>query len=105
MPLVIYSDAEWRLSAPSRRSSAAHLPRTQVLGAAGSIHDKDDVFGYPLKTLNDKYGDMVTKDRETNIGRFMTSWTPISHLDYWTDKDVTEPIAKSLVKMWKAVNP
>lgn len=70
-----------------------------------NIYDKDDVIGYPLKTLNDFYEMVVTDDIETNIGSMATSWNPLSHLDYWTDPDAVDPIAEGLIRVWRVVNP
>ncbi|MCK4873391.1 MAG: hypothetical protein KAS72_11755 [Phycisphaerales bacterium] len=69
-----------------------------------NFYDRDDVIGYPLKSLNAAYRKAVKRDREINAGNILTSWNPASHLGYWTDNDVTVPIARSLAKLWKAVN-
>lgn len=59
-----------------------------------NIYDPDDVLGYPLKPLSPSYKAAVTKDLEINAGGILTSWTPASHTYYWTDNDVTRPVAK-----------
>lgn len=66
-----------------------------------NFYDRDDVLGYPLKKMNDKYEKAVTEDREVNVGNILSSWNPGSHNGYWTDNDVIEPIAASLVEVWK----
>ena len=67
-----------------------------------NFYDADDVIGFPLKTLNQAYGEVVTQDREVNVGSLLTSWNPASHLGYWKDKDVLDPIAKNLIEVWRA---
>jgi len=70
-----------------------------------NFYDADDVIGFPLKGLNKAYDKVVTEDREVNVGNVLTSWNPSSHLFYWTDKDVLDPIAAKLIEIWRAVNP
>jgi len=76
-------------------------------GLAGewvNFYDEDDVIGYPLRTLNELYKKAVTTDKPINAGSWLSSWSPLSHNGYWTDKDVINPIASSLANTWKAVN-
>lgn len=70
-----------------------------------NFYDADDIIAYPIKSLNSEYDRIVSEDREVNVGGILESWNPLSHLEYWTDKDVVDPIAKSLTKVWQAVNP
>jgi len=70
-----------------------------------NFYDEDDVIGYPLKTLNTAYRKVIKADRQINAGGLLSSWSPASHLGYWTDNDVTKPIAQELVRTWRAVNP
>lgn len=70
-----------------------------------NFYDEDDVIGYPLKTLNAAYRKVIKADRQINAGGLLSSWNPASHLGYWTDNDVTKPIAEELVRTWRAVNP
>jgi hypothetical protein len=69
-----------------------------------NFYDKDDVIAYPLKPLNPIYEQMVTEDRQVNVGGVFESWNPLSHLNYWTDADVLDPIADSLIYVWKTIN-
>jgi hypothetical protein len=57
--------------------------------------DEDDVLGWPMQPLSAGHNALV-RDIEVNAGGFFTSWNPFSHTQYWTDKDVTEPLAKHL---------
>ncbi len=69
-----------------------------------NFYDKDDILGYPLKTLNEEYKEAVTADREINVGDFLSSWNPASHLYYWRDNNVIIPIARSLALLWEKIN-
>jgi len=70
-----------------------------------NYYDEDDVIGYPLKTLNGAYRRAVKADRGVNAGGLLSAWNPASHLGYWTDNDVTKPIASALARTWRTVNP
>jgi hypothetical protein len=61
-----------------------------------NYYDPDDVLGYPLKTLDQKYNDIVSRDIPVNVGNILRSWNPASHTAYWTDDNVIKPIAESL---------
>ena len=80
-----------------------HYP--DLAGEWVNYYDEDDVIAYPLKTLNEAYRKAIKADREINAGGLLSSWNPVSHLGYWTDNDVTKPIAQELVRTWRAVNP
>ena len=82
-----------------------HYPNLGKVAEWINFYDEDDVIGYPLKTLNQFYRDAVTEDRPINAGGLLSSWNPLSHEGYWTDDDVTKPIAGALTKVWKTVNP
>ncbi len=86
---------------------APRLPHyyPKLAGEWLNFYDADDVVGFPLKTLNDDYAKVVSADLEINAGRLWNSWNPLSHLGYWTDQDVIEPIAKKLITVWNEVNP
>lgn len=70
-----------------------------------NFYDEDDVIGYPLKTLNADYRKAILYDEEVNAGGLLSSWNPLSHNGYWTDNDVTKPIAEHLAQTWKDVQP
>ncbi len=59
-----------------------------------NYYDPDDVLGYPLRSINPGYKSVVTKDIPINVGGIVTSWNPMSHGEYWTDNDLTKPVAK-----------
>lgn len=70
-----------------------------------NFYDKDDIVGFPLKTLNDAYARVVTEDLEVDVGDMLTSWNPMSHMGYWEDWDVIEPMARSIIRLWQSINP
>ncbi|MCP4677625.1 MAG: chemotaxis protein [Deltaproteobacteria bacterium] len=92
-----YKDFGLPINVPSARLGAHH---SGIKGEWINFYDEDDVIGYPLSKLNKQYGKMV-KDRSVNVGGILTHWNPVSHGEYWTDNDVTKPIASSLLKVWK----
>ncbi|PCJ11190.1 MAG: hypothetical protein COB04_19460 [Gammaproteobacteria bacterium] len=57
--------------------------------------DRDDVLGWPLSPLSDSYNALV-RDHEINAGGISSSWNPLSHGKYWTDKDVIKPLIKKV---------
>jgi len=59
-----------------------------------NFFDADDVLGYPLKPLSPSYEATVDEDIEINAGGLFTSWSPVSHIQYWTDNDFTKPVAQ-----------
>jgi hypothetical protein len=60
--------------------------------------DKHDILGYPLKPLGESYDAVVDQDIEINVGGFITSKTPKSHTEYWTDSDFIDPVAGFLAR-------
>lgn len=79
-----------------------HYPRLH--GGWWNFYDKDDILGYPLKTLNDSYERSVTQDIQVNVGGILTSWNPFSHNYYATDSKVIDQITSHLADMWTAIN-
>lgn len=75
-----------------------------VKGEWVNFYDSDDILGYPLKTINEVYQHAVTKDRQVNVGNILTSWNPLCHTSYFTDKDVIDGIVDGLVRTWRQVN-
>lgn len=69
-----------------------------------NFYDKHDVLAYPLKGMNKAYSHAVTRDVGVNAGGLLTSWNPLSHVKYDTDKEVVNAIVDGLVKTWKAAN-
>jgi hypothetical protein len=84
---------------------AGHHPSLSPLAEWINFCDEDDVLAYPLRTLNAAYKAVVKADRAVNAGNVLTSWNPLSHQGYWTDDDVNAPIARTLARLWRALNP
>ena len=61
-----------------------------------NFYDADDVLGYPLGQLNSKY--KFIKDKDINSGNLFTSWNPLSHNGYWTDRDMIKPVSNLIAK-------
>ena len=105
-PIAIWSlrhvDSGTPIRVPARNLGKHH---DELRGEWINFYDHDDVIGYPLRPLNDAYKQSVTKDVPINAGGFLLSWNPLSHTSYWTDDDVTKPIARTLVRVWRHVNP
>jgi len=101
-PLAIwslrYEDFGVPISVPSPALAAHHAG---LVGEWVNFYDSDDVFGYPLRGLNEAYARAVSRDVPVNVGSPITSWNPLSHGGYWTDTDVTKPIAKALARVWR----
>lgn len=97
-----YDDFGLPISVPSEKLPEHH---PGLKGEWVNFYDPDDVIGYPLRPLNDAYKESVTKDVAVNVGGFHTSWSPLSHGGYWTDNDVTKPIARALAGVWRHINP
>lgn len=59
-----------------------------------NYYDKDDVLGWPLQKLNDDYEALV-KDHPINAG-LITGFTPLSHQNYWRDRDFLKPLMRHI---------
>lgn len=70
-----------------------------------NFYDEDDALGWPLKHVSPSYGKAVFKDYPINAGQglrgLLTSWNPLSHMNYWTDDDVIDPLVRDLGKLLK----
>jgi len=97
-----YEDFGVPIAVPSAELGTHH---PGLVGEWVNFFDPDDVIGYPLGDLNDAYAASIERDVAVNVGTPLTSWNPLSHRGYWTDADVTKPIAKSLARVWRHLNP
>ena len=98
-----YEDFGRPITVPSPKLATNH-PGLEKASEWINFYDKDDVIGYPLRQLNDAYRAAVTEDRQVNAGGLLSSWNPLSHNGYWTDNDVTKPIAAGLARVWRRAN-
>lgn len=65
-----------------------------------NFYDKDDVLGWPLTGLSEQYAKVVT-DVQVNagggiLGWIASCWNPMSHLQYWRDDEILEPLTATL---------
>lgn len=94
IPLFTFSHTKLEpFSFPGPRLSATEKSKAQWL----NFYDADDVLGYPLRQLSDSYKKLVN-DRPINSGGLLTSWNPLSHNEYWTDNDMTKPVAELIAQ-------
>lgn len=61
-----------------------------------NYYDKDDVLGWPLKTISPSYAEAVTADHQIDVGNLLRDWNPTSHTEYWGDRDFLEPVASQI---------
>lgn len=59
-----------------------------------NFYDEDDVLGWPLRELSDGYSALV-KDHKITSG-FLTGGTPLSHVNYWGDRDFLRPVVRHI---------
>jgi len=69
-----------------------------------NFYNKYDILGYPLRDISPTYYDAVDEDRKVNVGGLLSSWNPLSHTKYFTDKDVIDPVVEGLVRTWRQIN-
>lgn len=73
-----------------------------------SYYDKDDIMAYPIRSLSQEHKALweqgLLEDVPVNAGGLLSSWNPLSHLEYWTNDVVIETIADDLFNAWQAVN-
>ena len=60
-----------------------------------NFFDNDDVLGWPLQPLSDSYRQLV-KDRPIQTGI-----TPLSHAEYWRDRDFLNPAAIQIEDLYQ----
>jgi hypothetical protein len=81
---------------------SAHWPGLE--GRWINIYDRDDIIGYPLKSINDAYNRAVAEDRPVNTGNVLKCWNPACHISYFTEWKVIRMVAAMLAGAWRAVN-
>jgi hypothetical protein len=100
------------LDFPDAISRPVTLPRSP-LARWLNFYDRDDVLGWPLRPLYENNLAQLTpeqqatvgciQDREINVGNLATSWNPMSHMDYWTDKDFTDPVIEYFLRVFDSL--
>lgn len=71
-----------------------------------NFYDQDDVLGWPLSCLSDEYKKVVV-DHPVNagggiLGWILKSWNPLSHLQYWADREILDPLVSAMRKFLHA---
>jgi hypothetical protein len=93
MPLFTFAYRDPRpIRFPGRSLNAELKRKARWL----NFYDPDDILGFPLRAINDRYKSAVSQDIPINVGGIASSWNPVSHKGYWTDNDFTKPVAKFL---------
>ena len=69
--------------------------------------DKDDVLGWPLAQVygprkDGKPGPKIV-DHLINVGGLTTSWNPLCHAEYWTDRNFTGPVTDQIERVLRAL--
>ncbi len=69
-----------------------------------NYYDADDVLGWPLKPLSPSYAEAVYADVAVNaggslLGHLTHGWNTLSHLRYWQDSEVLEPLAADIERL------
>jgi len=90
-PIAIWT---LRFGGPLQATHPVRISRPD--GAWINILDDEDVIGFPLRDLNPQYKDAVDMDYVTEIGGPVSMGNPISHVGYWTDRNVLKPISRKL---------
>ncbi len=103
-PLALWSlryfDFNKPIQVPSKQFRISY---PNAHGGWWNIFDKDDVLGYPLKSLNKAYEQAVVEDLEFNTGNLLTSWTPLSHFQYVKDGNTVRFIVDRLLELHRSV--
>ncbi|KGP77360.1 MULTISPECIES: hypothetical protein [Paenibacillus] len=96
-----YASFDRPIQVPSKEFSAKY---PAIAGEWINFYDKDDVLGYPLKSIHPEYDKAVHEDRDVNVGTILDQWTPLCHNGYLHSNKVIKPIAEGLHKVWMQIN-
>jgi hypothetical protein len=106
-PLALWSLRYTNLGKPLRLASPPVAYQTRYPEMTSqwiNIYDKDDVIGYPLKSLNADYDDAVYQDLQIEVGGPVQGRTPMAHVHYDTSSKVVNLIADGIIQVWQTVN-
>jgi hypothetical protein len=93
-PMALFSlQSDSEFSSPINIVGADLPEKIQKRVQWNNYYDKDDILAYPMKGVNDTYGELISGDYEINVGSAATSWNPACHNGYWEDKDFYKPVA------------
>lgn len=68
-----------------------------------NFYNENDVIGFPLKFLNEKYNFAVKEDCHIKVGRIFSYWNPMAHVYFWDNTKVAKRIAEGLRRVLKNV--
>jgi hypothetical protein len=89
---------------PSRELSA-ELDAVRPAIEWHNYYDPDDVLGWPLERIYDPRADGQPGprivDHSINVGDWKSSWNPMCHAEYWTDRNFTGPVADHIERVVK----
>jgi len=84
---------------PIKPPNTAVPPDQRLRSWWRNYYDADDILGYPLAPLGPNYQELARKkhlvDSEINVGRFRTSWGPLSHVGYWQNGVIAARLART----------
>lgn len=67
--------------------------------------DPDDILGYPLDEVwDERNGTGKIEDNAINAGWWPLSESPLSHTHYWTDNDLTMPVAQQVKQILQVMS-
>ena len=73
-----------------------------------SYYDKDDIMAYPIRSLSSGHKALaeqgLLEDIPVNAGGLLSSWNPLSHLEYWANDFIIQTIADDLFGAWQTLN-
>jgi len=61
-----------------------------------NIYSPFDVIGYPVKNINNAFGNSNVKDLSVVCGGLFSFWNPFSHISYFNSKKVLSIICKQI---------
>ncbi|PJN53028.1 hypothetical protein PAEAM_42300 [Paenibacillus sp. GM1FR] len=96
-----YTSFDHPIQVPSKDFLTMH---PNIAGEWINFYDKDDVLGFPLKSIHPEYDKIVKEDRDVNVGTIIDRWTPLCHNGYLHSNKVIRPIAEGLHKIWQQIN-
>jgi pimeloyl-ACP methyl ester carboxylesterase len=100
LSLALVPNAVTAITVPAKHAESAFKDKAAFREHAGwfNFYDPDDLLGYPLKPTSLSYENAVRADIAINAGPV---WA--AHNGYWTDNDVTRPVAKHLIGLLQAI--
>lgn len=81
--------------AAHRQMSIRPIARPNEAFEWHNYFDLQDVLGWPLQPLSPEY-DKLVSDHSINAGNLLTSWNPLSHRGYWSDRVVLDAVVGQL---------